>query len=229
MSAAFTRRSGGAADGRVDPVRLCGRNRAAPVQAAQTRLVIKIRTSDDRESPDARSQHKSGCCERGTCDEKRRFQPRQFPISTHVAPQSSDYYLASRTPSIALLEAPFGRQIGGRVREPPSQTSEHGCPSAQEKAAICGGLSLGRNAVQNGDHNLRSFDRWKWRHLHISCEHRVVRFRPSHPAEASTFANVGIKGPPENVDSSGALDLTFALRARGQQGSERQIRSTKAR
>jgi hypothetical protein len=46
--------------------------------------------------------------------------------------------------------------------------------------------------------------------LHISCEHRVVRFRPSHPAEASTFANVGIKGPPENVDSSGALDLTFA-------------------
>jgi hypothetical protein len=79
------------------------------------------------------------------------------------------YFLASRTPSIALLEAAFGRQIGGRVREPPSQTSEHGCPSAQEKAAICGGLSLGRNAVQNGDHNLRSFDRWKWRHYILAA------------------------------------------------------------
>src|SRR5205823_5977776 len=29
----------------------------------------------------------------------------------------------------------------------------------------------------------------------------VVRFRHSHPVEASTFANVGIKGPPENIDS----------------------------
>jgi tetratricopeptide (TPR) repeat protein len=33
----------------------------------------------------------------------------------------------------------------------------------------------------------------------------------------------------QNIDSSGALDLTFALRARGLQGSERQIRSTRPR
>jgi hypothetical protein len=38
----------------------------------------------------------------------------------------------------------------------------------------------------------------------------VVRFQHSHPIAASTFANVGIKGPLENIDSSGALDLTFA-------------------
>jgi hypothetical protein len=30
----------------------------------------------------------------------------------------------------------------------------------------------------------------------------------------------------QNIDSSGALDLTFALQERGKQGSERQIRST---
>ena len=56
----------------------------------------------------------------------------------------------------------------------------------------------------------------------------VVRFQHSHPSSAGTFANVGIKGPLENDDSSGALDLTFALRDRGQQGGERQIRSTSA-
>jgi hypothetical protein len=38
----------------------------------------------------------------------------------------------------------------------------------------------------------------------------VVRFQHSHPIAAGTFANVGIKGPPENIDSGGALDLTFA-------------------
>ena len=38
----------------------------------------------------------------------------------------------------------------------------------------------------------------------------VVRFQHSHTLSAGTFANVGIKGPPENIDSSGALDLTFA-------------------
>jgi hypothetical protein len=56
----------------------------------------------------------------------------------------------------------------------------------------------------------------------------VVRFQHSHAIEASTFANVGIKGALENIDFSGALDLTFALRDFGYQGSERQIRSTKA-
>jgi hypothetical protein len=39
----------------------------------------------------------------------------------------------------------------------------------------------------------------------------VVRFQHSHPISASTFANVGIKGPPANIDASGALDLTFAF------------------
>ena len=38
----------------------------------------------------------------------------------------------------------------------------------------------------------------------------VVRFQHSHSIAADTFANVGINGPLENVDSSGALDLTFA-------------------
>src|SRR5262249_30789568 len=38
----------------------------------------------------------------------------------------------------------------------------------------------------------------------------VVRFQHSHPIAAGTFANVGIKGPPENIDSGGAMDLTFA-------------------
>src|ERR1700731_5275715 len=54
----------------------------------------------------------------------------------------------------------------------------------------------------------------------------VVRFQHSHPVAASTFANVGIKGPLAQYDSSGALDLTFALRVCGKHGSERQIRST---
>jgi hypothetical protein len=61
-----------------------------------------------------------------------------------------------------------------------------------------------------------------------ACILLVVRFQHSHPIAASTFANVGIKGPLEIIDSSGALDLTFALRVCGQQGSERQIRSTSA-
>jgi hypothetical protein len=38
----------------------------------------------------------------------------------------------------------------------------------------------------------------------------VVQFQHSHPIAAGTVANVGIKGPLENIDSSGALDLTFA-------------------
>jgi hypothetical protein len=54
----------------------------------------------------------------------------------------------------------------------------------------------------------------------------VVRLQHSHPIAAGTFANVAIKGPLEDIDSSGALDLTFASRDRGHQGSERQIRST---
>src|SRR5262249_12150420 len=53
----------------------------------------------------------------------------------------------------------------------------------------------------------------------------VVRFQHSHPILAGTFANVGIKGPLENIDSSGALDLTFAYECSAG-GSERQIRST---
>jgi hypothetical protein len=36
------------------------------------------------------------------------------------------------------------------------------------------------------------------------------RFRHSHSIAAATFANVAIKGPLENIDSSGALDVTFA-------------------
>jgi hypothetical protein len=39
----------------------------------------------------------------------------------------------------------------------------------------------------------------------------VVQFQHSHPISAGTFANVGIEGPLENVDSSGAFDLTFAF------------------
>jgi hypothetical protein len=38
----------------------------------------------------------------------------------------------------------------------------------------------------------------------------VVRFQHSHSIAADTFANVGIRGPLENIDSSAALDLTFA-------------------
>jgi hypothetical protein len=41
-----------------------------------------------------------------------------------------------------------------------------------------------------------------------------------------TIANAGIKGPIEDTDSSGALDLTFAVRDRGHHRRERQIRST---
>jgi hypothetical protein len=54
----------------------------------------------------------------------------------------------------------------------------------------------------------------------------VVRFQHLHAIAAGTIANVGIKGPPEDIDYSGALDLTFASRDRGWQHSERQIRST---
>src|ERR1700743_416026 len=54
----------------------------------------------------------------------------------------------------------------------------------------------------------------------------VVRFQHSYPISAGTLTNVGIKGPLANIDSSGALDLTFALRVRGLLRSERQIRST---
>src|SRR5690349_9209997 len=44
-----------------------------------------------------------------------------------------------------------------------------------------------------------------------ACKERlVVQFQHSHPVAADTFANVGIEGPLENIDSSGALDLTFA-------------------
>jgi hypothetical protein len=43
----------------------------------------------------------------------------------------------------------------------------------------------------------------------------VVQFQHSHPIAAGTFANVGIEGPLENVDSSGALDLTFACEGAG--------------
>jgi hypothetical protein len=56
----------------------------------------------------------------------------------------------------------------------------------------------------------------------------VVRFQHSYPFAAGSFANVGIKGPLENIDPGGALDLTFASRDRGYQGSERQIRATGA-
>src|SRR5215472_1912473 len=42
----------------------------------------------------------------------------------------------------------------------------------------------------------------------------VVRFQHSHSIAAGTFADVGIKGPLEIIDSSGALDLTFAFRSR---------------
>jgi hypothetical protein len=54
----------------------------------------------------------------------------------------------------------------------------------------------------------------------------VVQFQHSHPVAAGTFANVGIEGPLEKIDSSGALDLTFACEAVASRDSERQIRST---
>src|SRR5262249_27012568 len=37
-----------------------------------------------------------------------------------------------------------------------------------------------------------------------------VQFQHSPPFSWGTIANVGIEGPLENIDSSGALDLTFA-------------------
>ncbi len=47
----------------------------------------------------------------------------------------------------------------------------------------------------------------------------VVQFQHSHPISAGTFANVGIKGPLENIDSSGALDLTFAYERAASRGA----------
>jgi hypothetical protein len=38
----------------------------------------------------------------------------------------------------------------------------------------------------------------------------VVRFKHSHRISAGTFANDGLKGPLENIDCSGALDLAFS-------------------
>jgi hypothetical protein len=38
----------------------------------------------------------------------------------------------------------------------------------------------------------------------------AARFQHSHSIAAGTLANAGIKGPLEDIDSSGALDLTFA-------------------
>ena len=38
----------------------------------------------------------------------------------------------------------------------------------------------------------------------------VARSQHAHPIPAGTLANVGSKGPRENIDSSAALDLTFA-------------------
>jgi hypothetical protein len=38
----------------------------------------------------------------------------------------------------------------------------------------------------------------------------VARFQHSHHIAVGTFANVGIKGPLEGIDSSGALDSTFS-------------------
>jgi hypothetical protein len=55
----------------------------------------------------------------------------------------------------------------------------------------------------------------------------VVQFQHSHPIAAGIFANVGIEGPLENIDSSGALALTFACEHAASRGSERQIRSTR--
>ncbi|HEY2246756.1 MAG TPA: hypothetical protein VGH70_04880, partial [Bradyrhizobium sp.] len=43
---------------------------------------------------------------------------------------------------------------------------------------------------------------------------------------AGTFANVGRRTTDKTLNSSGALDLTFASRVRGLLDSERQIRST---
>ena len=48
----------------------------------------------------------------------------------------------------------------------------------------------------------------------------------THPFSAGSLANVGIKGPLASIGFYGALDLTFASRARGWVGSECQIRST---
>jgi MFS family permease len=52
----------------------------------------------------------------------------------------------------------------------------------------------------------------------------VVRFEHSHPAAGATFANARIEGPLEKFDSSGALDLTFASRTRGNVGAN--VKST---
>jgi hypothetical protein len=48
---------------------------------------------------------------------------------------------------------------------------------------------------------------------------QVGRFQYSHSIAADTFANVGIKGPPENIDSDGALDLTFACERASNRGA----------
>ena len=51
-----------------------------------------------------------------------------------------------------------------------------------------------------------------------------------HSSRQAAFANVEIRRTTSKIlDSSGALDLTFALRIRGKKDSERQIRSTRWR
>jgi hypothetical protein len=52
----------------------------------------------------------------------------------------------------------------------------------------------------------------------------VVQFQHSHPVAAGTLRM--LEGPLEKIDSSGALDLTFACEAVASRDSERQIRST---
>ena len=47
----------------------------------------------------------------------------------------------------------------------------------------------------------------------------VVQFQHSHPISAGTFANAGIEGPLESIDSSGALDLTFAYERAASRGA----------
>jgi hypothetical protein len=47
----------------------------------------------------------------------------------------------------------------------------------------------------------------------------VGRSQHSHSIAADAFANVGIKGPLENIDSGGALDLTFACERASNRGA----------
>jgi len=105
-----------------------------------------ILSAGDRSSTDTRCPHKSGSHERHAGDEKRRFQPRQFPIATHGCASVVDPLGAGRLRSInerlrmpsAPPKAAFGRQLGSGCKQSPPP----GFP-AEADATMLGGGKLG--------------------------------------------------------------------------------------